>query len=490
MESKQVALKPVAMIPSTISLDMVDGFICSTISFAGKKIKIYGTHDTPWFCGSDAAAAISYADTQDAVKAHVPANHKRTLADILGPGDLPTRLKLDKNALAALYIDEAGIYRLIMKSKKKEALPFQEWVTAEVLPSIRKTGSYTINAQMARLTSELASQRLLLESKEAEMANCLAMTEEAKLEARRANRDAVRQQAQAEKQMRLAKKQELRAAEYMCKSIEYKRRAEETKRAMDEKEEMLNNIFKYAKDMLSCKKYGEPQQSLYIVSSESYSRQGTYKIGQTKDMDARHFGHNNTRVGPDKVAIVKECKVANAAALEKYMHAKLEPLRITNTKEFFQCPFWMLRDITTTMVDFDNHINMVINEAVDKVLELHKQKFAAPEWSRGLDPTIFPNDDIKEPLPSPSKYSIITCVTPAERMNMSRKVLSGYLSEQYGIDIDTPADFFLFESAAVNRDDLLHYFRSNITHGQKSKFISTEWRPLFDEIIAQLPNIK
>lgn len=43
------------------------------------------------------------------------------------------------------FLTESGVYKLIFKSKKKEAERFQDWVTAEVLPQIRKTGSYKNN---------------------------------------------------------------------------------------------------------------------------------------------------------------------------------------------------------------------------------------------------------------------------------------------------------------------------------------------------------
>lgn len=50
----------------------------------------------------------------------------------------------EKGEQELLYIDEGNLYRLIIKSRKPEAEPFESWVCDEVLPSIRKTGSYTI----------------------------------------------------------------------------------------------------------------------------------------------------------------------------------------------------------------------------------------------------------------------------------------------------------------------------------------------------------
>lgn len=55
-----------------------------------------------------------------------------------------------------IFIDEANLYRVIFRSNKKEAIDFQNWVFEEVLPSIRKTGSYslTLNKQQQYLIKE------------------------------------------------------------------------------------------------------------------------------------------------------------------------------------------------------------------------------------------------------------------------------------------------------------------------------------------------
>jgi prophage antirepressor-like protein len=56
-------------------------------------------------------------------------------------------------------INEANLYTLIFKSRKPEAIKFQEWITGEVIPSIRKTGSYNIN-----LTDPIELAKKLIES--------------------------------------------------------------------------------------------------------------------------------------------------------------------------------------------------------------------------------------------------------------------------------------------------------------------------------------
>lgn len=55
-----------------------------------------------------------------------------------------TRQRLFGGAGVLSLVSESGLYKLVMRSDKKEAKQFQEWVTREVLPSIRKTGTYTM----------------------------------------------------------------------------------------------------------------------------------------------------------------------------------------------------------------------------------------------------------------------------------------------------------------------------------------------------------
>ena len=90
----------------------------------------------PWFVGKDVAEALGYSNPRKAIADHVKENHKGvTNCDTLGGNQNLT------------IIDEAGLYSLVMRSKTEKAEAFQEWVTSEVLPSIRKTGGYTIRKE-------------------------------------------------------------------------------------------------------------------------------------------------------------------------------------------------------------------------------------------------------------------------------------------------------------------------------------------------------
>ena len=87
-----------------------------------------------WFVGKDVASALQYKDTSDALKKHIDNEDKLT------------RRFADSGQFREMYvINESGLYALIFGSKLDKAKEFKHWVTSEVLPSIRKTGSYSAN---------------------------------------------------------------------------------------------------------------------------------------------------------------------------------------------------------------------------------------------------------------------------------------------------------------------------------------------------------
>lgn len=124
----------------------------------------------PWFNTSDVCEALELGNPSQAIKSHVDADdlQKLEIIDALGR---PQR---------ANHVNESGLYALIMGSTKDAAKRFKRWVTSEVLPAIRKTGSYqTAPSSPAtfdipktlpdalRLAADLAEQK---EKAEAELA--------------------------------------------------------------------------------------------------------------------------------------------------------------------------------------------------------------------------------------------------------------------------------------------------------------------------------
>lgn len=106
----------------------------------GQPVRTVTIDGEPWFVGRDVAEVLGYANTSKALKDHVPAGHRK------GNGAFPLA-ELGFHPQTVM-IDEPGMYRLVLRANTDLAERFQEWVTAEVLPAIRKTGSYAVAAKL------------------------------------------------------------------------------------------------------------------------------------------------------------------------------------------------------------------------------------------------------------------------------------------------------------------------------------------------------
>lgn len=106
------------------------------------NIRIIIRNGEPWFVGNDVSSALGYVIPKNAIRDNVEDEDKEViqLSDIQdGPqGGLPDHMKGSRITI----INESGLYSLIIASKLNSAKKFKRWVTSEVLPSIRKTGSY------------------------------------------------------------------------------------------------------------------------------------------------------------------------------------------------------------------------------------------------------------------------------------------------------------------------------------------------------------
>ena len=91
--------------------------------------------DRPYFVGSDIAKILGYQKPQNAIATHVDLEDKTTTL-IQGTGS-----NYKSNAV---IINESGLYSLIFSSKLENAKRFKRWVTSEVLPTLRKTGTYQV----------------------------------------------------------------------------------------------------------------------------------------------------------------------------------------------------------------------------------------------------------------------------------------------------------------------------------------------------------
>lgn len=97
------------------------------------KVRTAGTSDEPLFCAIDICRALRYTNNRRAIELHV---EKEDVTKCYAP--------TNGGEQELAFVTESGLYSLILGCKLPEAKAFKHWVTSEVLPSIRKTGQYSV----------------------------------------------------------------------------------------------------------------------------------------------------------------------------------------------------------------------------------------------------------------------------------------------------------------------------------------------------------
>ena len=115
------------------------------------QVRTINIDGEPWFVGKDVAKILGYKDTSDAMRRHVDDEDKLT------------RCFTDSGQKRELYIiNESGLYSVILSSKLPSAKRFKRWVTSEVLPVIRKTGSYEMDDYSPEMKAILMHDKKLV----------------------------------------------------------------------------------------------------------------------------------------------------------------------------------------------------------------------------------------------------------------------------------------------------------------------------------------
>lgn len=137
------------------------------LPFDQKEVRIIGTFEQPWFVAKDVAEILGYKKTRNAIEKHVDDEDKKKINEEPCFGALQLHPE-------TVLVNESGLYSLILKSKLPKAKEFKRWVTSEVLPSIRKKGTYhqseekqqeflALNQRLKQITTE--KKALLEENK-------------------------------------------------------------------------------------------------------------------------------------------------------------------------------------------------------------------------------------------------------------------------------------------------------------------------------------
>lgn len=108
-------------------------------------IRVLEIDNEPWFVGKDVAMVLGYANSRKALTDHVDDEDRTdgvTIRDSMGREQNP------------IFINESGLYSLILSSKLPNAKRFKRWITSEVLPSIRKHGAYATDEVIDNVLSD------------------------------------------------------------------------------------------------------------------------------------------------------------------------------------------------------------------------------------------------------------------------------------------------------------------------------------------------
>ena len=117
----------------------------------------------PWFAGKDVAGALGYSNASKAVMTYVDAEDKQFI--MVGWAD-SHHGNVPIGQTKTAFVNEPGLYSLVLGSRKPEAKAFKRWITHEVIPAIRKHGAYiSPNAEAVQVTPTIeqyiASARII-----------------------------------------------------------------------------------------------------------------------------------------------------------------------------------------------------------------------------------------------------------------------------------------------------------------------------------------
>lgn len=120
------------------------------------KVRTILIDGEPYFVGKDVAEILGYSDTFGALKKHVDTEDKQNCQN-----------DSFESPRGMTVINESGLYSLILSSKLPAAKKFKRWVTSEVLPAIRKTGSYSLDTPSYQIENRIARAKKWIEEEEA-----------------------------------------------------------------------------------------------------------------------------------------------------------------------------------------------------------------------------------------------------------------------------------------------------------------------------------
>lgn len=110
----------------------------TTFNFRDNNVRVVEIDGEPWFVASDVCLILGLGGDSNKACRPLLQDEKMTATRTT----YPYLFRVGRGSMRLILISESGLYKLVMRSDKPAARAFQDWVTRDVLPTIRKTGAY------------------------------------------------------------------------------------------------------------------------------------------------------------------------------------------------------------------------------------------------------------------------------------------------------------------------------------------------------------
>ena len=106
------------------------------------QLSVIKCKDDIWFRGKTLAEVLGYSNPLKAIHMHINSEDKEEMLELVFKGGAQNEHPFRNVQRGTIYVNESGLYSLVLHSKLESAKEFKRWVTSQVLPSIQKTGRY------------------------------------------------------------------------------------------------------------------------------------------------------------------------------------------------------------------------------------------------------------------------------------------------------------------------------------------------------------
>lgn len=282
---------------------------------------------------------LGYSRIKDALRKFVDNEDKLSLKDLIKVGveSTPTLIStrlgqfyhtISFNEGKAIYINESGLYSLILASHAPFAKEFKRMVCKIILPSIRKYGEFTLNKELTYIKNQLNGEKIKNQIKDEELSD-------------------VKNQLQLK----------------------------------DEQIENLKTSQLVMKNFIENVKSKNKNGYIYIATSKRYASINNFKVGKTdKSVKIRESGFNNTRTQEDRFYICYYKKVYSVDKVEKILHELLDEFRDQKNKEIFIMHYTYLKELVElTIKNLDEPFEYINNLIKNKLAQMYNLRPIIPD---------------------------------------------------------------------------------------------------------------